>query len=476
MKKSILIFLSAIIAVSLFVSCNGDPGTNVETKINITFDKNGGTGEMAALSVKKGENVKLIANTFTWADHEFKGWNTKADGSGFFYANEATVKFDSDTTLYAQWNQLVTVTFNSNDGSEITSKQVLLYNTETALNANTFTRTGYVFWGWNTMADGSGVDYADQESVALTANLNLYAQWAIDVATNTDYKAVWNAANGTFYTMSSSTSINTRITVTGNVHLYLPDDMTLTASKGITVANTNALTIDGTGTLTATGEENQAGIGGEYVDGKRDAGTITINGGTVTTTGGRRASGIGGSNQGDGGTVVINEGTVSASGGIGGSGIGGGQRNYNSGGYGGVVTINGGTVIAKGIGDDGAGAGIGGGFSGNGGLVTINGGTVTATGAGKTYEPSSSAGIGGGGNSGAGGTVIITGGNVTAKGGVYKHNDSFFGKGIGAGAKSTTNGSLSVSNVTLKYSMNDSTYTAYEGTDYSTRYRYMKAE
>lgn len=474
MKKSILIFLSAIIAVSLFVSCNGDPGTNVETKINITFDKNGGTGEMAALSVKKGENVKLTANTFTWADHAFKGWNTKADGTGTPYANEATVKFDSDTTLYAQWNQVVTVTFNSNEGSEITSKQVLLYNTETALNANTFSRTGYVFWGWNTVADGSGDDYADQESVTLTANLNLYAQWAVDLSTTTLSKTSWGEANGKVYTITDNTNISDRITVTGSVTLLLPDGMTLNAQKGITVADTNALTIDGTGTLTATGEENQAGIGGEYIDGKRDAGTITINGGTVTTTGGRRASGIGGSYQGDGGTVVINEGTVSASGGIGGSGIGGGQRNYSSGGYGGVVTINGGTVIAKGIGDDGAGAGIGGGYSGNGGLVTINGGTVTATGAGETYPPSSSAGIGGGGNSGAGGTVIITGGNVTAKGGQY--SNSYYGKGIGAGSQSSTNGSLTVSNLILKYSTNDSTYTAYEGTDYSTRYQYMKAE
>lgn len=472
MKKSILIFLSAILTISLFVSCNGDPGTKVETKIIITFDKNGGTGVMAALSAKKGENVKLTANTFTWAEHAFKGWNTKADGSGFFYENEATDKFDSDTTLYAQWWQ-PKVTFNGNGATSGSMPvQSVGYNTPVTLSTNTFEKTGNVFLGWNTKADGSGQTYANEQSVTLTMNLDLYAQWAIDVATNTDYKAVWNAANGSFYTMSSSTSINTRITVTGSVTLLLTDGMTLNAQKGITVADTNALTIDGTGTLTATGDSHQAGIGGEE---NGTGGVITINGGTVTATGGDSGSGIGGGRQGNGGLVTINGGDITATGGVGGAGIGGGTRSYSTKGNGGTVIINGGIITAKtnttGLAH---GAGIGGGASGDGGQVTINGGYVVANGYGtKTADfDTGSAGIGGG-YCGDGGIVTINGGTVIATG-------KYGSAGIGAGLESTSHGTLKIGTGLALYGDSSSpahTKISDDTDDYTgERYQYMKAE
>jgi hypothetical protein len=45
--------------------------------------------------------------------------------------------------------------------------------------ANTYTKTGKTFSGWNTKADGSGTAYAAGASYTLTsAGLKLYAQWA----------------------------------------------------------------------------------------------------------------------------------------------------------------------------------------------------------------------------------------------------------------------------------------------------------
>lgn len=54
--------------------------------------------------------------------------------------------------------------------------------TDTALRKNSFTATGYVFAGWNTKADGSGISFSDgQEVLNLTTEDNgtvkLYAQW-----------------------------------------------------------------------------------------------------------------------------------------------------------------------------------------------------------------------------------------------------------------------------------------------------------
>jgi uncharacterized repeat protein (TIGR02543 family) len=59
-------------------------------------------------------------------------------------------------------------------------------NVPTALTANTFTRTGYSFSGWNTLANGTGTPYADGASYPFTANATLYAQWSVSNSAPTD--------------------------------------------------------------------------------------------------------------------------------------------------------------------------------------------------------------------------------------------------------------------------------------------------
>jgi len=76
----------------------------------------------------------------------------------------------------------LTVTFEANGTEEYPVEgtmepQTVLEKTDTALNANTFTREGYNFTGWNTEADGTGTSYADGATVNLTENTTLYAQW-----------------------------------------------------------------------------------------------------------------------------------------------------------------------------------------------------------------------------------------------------------------------------------------------------------
>ena len=73
----------------------------------------------------------------------------------------------------------VTITFNANGGTGSMSSQVISYNTATALNANTFTHATKTFASWNTAADGSGTRYTDGQSVQLTTNVTLYAQWLV---------------------------------------------------------------------------------------------------------------------------------------------------------------------------------------------------------------------------------------------------------------------------------------------------------
>ena len=349
-----------------------------------------------------------------------------------------------------------TVNFDSNGGIGEMTGQTVNENESTELKANTFTKDGYVFARWNTKADGSGTGYADRNSISVSSDITLYAQWAIGLAPGTA-----ELTTGT-YLLNQNLSIDARITVTGNVTLLLADGYTLQTAHGIFVGTGNKLTIDaagtaGTGRLLATNGGDDAAIGGN--NGTK-AGEIVINGGyiyaTQTQTSGYAAA-IGGGRDADSGFITINGGTVTASmtSLSDGAAIGGSDSHS-----GGVITINGGTVTATGgTGSGASGSGIGGGAYAEGGLITINGGTVTATGG-----EGEAAGIGGGKNYGAG-TIIINGGKITAAGaagadGIGAGNDSLYGTGqliVGTG-------------VSLKTSDDNSNWSDYSGT----RNRYMK--
>lgn len=72
---------------------------------------------------------------------------------------------------------IVTVTYEPNGGVGATMTQAFISGQQATLNANTFTREGYTFKGWNTAANGSGTTYTDGQSVTLSADTTLYAQW-----------------------------------------------------------------------------------------------------------------------------------------------------------------------------------------------------------------------------------------------------------------------------------------------------------
>ena len=90
----------------------------------------------------------------------------------------------SDVTLIADWvANTYTVVYdgNGNTGGS-TESSTHTYDVAKNLTPNGFTKTGWVFAGWNTMADGSGTAYADQTSVknlvsAADGTITLYAQW-----------------------------------------------------------------------------------------------------------------------------------------------------------------------------------------------------------------------------------------------------------------------------------------------------------
>ena len=382
-------------------------------------------------------------------------------------AGEVTAQLQAFAQLYADLGE------DEQEQDEVCDLLMRVYALQAALDALTgegngpamlaATTTGVPYVDVEYDANGNvQFDDAGQVKYTPTTTADNVTVTVVDSSTTT-----WGSSRSTtWYVVNDPTgvTISSRITVRGNVHLILADGASLTASKGITVAEGNNLTIygqeNGTGTLaTGTPDRNNAGIGSIGGPDDETSGVITINGGTVTATGGETAAGIGGGSSASG-TVIINGGTVDATGGSSGAGIGGGESDS------GTVTINGGTVKANG---DNRGAGIGGGSGSiRIGIVTINGGTVNATGGsdwgagigsgemgsgtvtitGGTVNATggpSSAGIGGSRN--GSGTVTITGGTVNATGGTPNNPINDWGAGIGGG--SSGNGTVTITGGTV---------------------------
>lgn len=106
------------------------------------------------------------------------GWTFKVDAAG---TDQTTVYKDPNQNWaqgLAVYQSSVShvVTFDANGGSGSMAAQSSA-NAQ-ALSSNTLSRSGYVFSGWNSQANGSGTAYADAASYAFTADVTLYAQWA----------------------------------------------------------------------------------------------------------------------------------------------------------------------------------------------------------------------------------------------------------------------------------------------------------
>lgn len=272
----------------------------------------------------------------------------------------------------------------------------------------------------------------------------------------------WAATDGqeAWYVVNNTVTIDTRITVTGDVHLILADGTTLTASRGIYVGSGNSLTIygqsGGSGELTAQAYQlsGYAGIGGNK-DNEAAHGDITINGGIIKAESVNQAAGIGSGTENKAygttnGTITINGGSVTATGkGEYGAGIGGGYASQIAGGD---IKINGGTVNAKGA---KWAAGIGSGYSDkqtDGRSITISGGKVTANGG------EWAAGIGGGYSCKETSITSITiegNADVTANGG---KRGAGIGSGYGSASKMATPINIVGDAVVKAYGGDDESY------------------
>lgn len=328
------------------------------------------------------------------------------------------------------------------------------YPSNTAADENAVLQSvnGYIAENGGTfILSGDGTTYPTSAVSYLDYTENGFVTKYVDTYTEINSENPPTTWASGWYVVDGEVTIDSRVTVSGDVKLILKDGANLTVNGGIDVSGTsNSFTVYaqsanetkmGSMTAAAADGTGNAGIGSS---GGQTAGAITINGGKIIATGGGYSvteslpgdpfptekaytgAGIGGGEKSSCSTITINGGIVTATSGRGtdfwqtsnSAAIGNGGYNAFDGMVSkqpaGTITINGGIVTANGINN---GAGIGGGEYDPIKSVIITNGNIIAS---SEYG----AGIGAG-NAGDSGTITIEGGTVKAL--------SEAGSGIGGG-------------------------------------------
>lgn len=108
-------------------------------------------------------------------------WTPSAAGDlpgGTTLSIQSTGAYTESVTLTGTAVINKTVTFHKNDVTGSATATQLGYSTQ-ALTANTWSRSGYTFAGWDTQALGGGTAFADAATYSFASNLDLYAQWTL---------------------------------------------------------------------------------------------------------------------------------------------------------------------------------------------------------------------------------------------------------------------------------------------------------
>ena len=105
--------LACVLALSLalsFTSCSdGTSGSDDEKPTyTVTFDANGGTGEMNPQTFTYGEPQNLSPNKFTIENKDFLGWAKTSGGNIAYDDNSEYTIGAANVTLYAVWGKFVT--------------------------------------------------------------------------------------------------------------------------------------------------------------------------------------------------------------------------------------------------------------------------------------------------------------------------------------------------------------------------------
>lgn len=167
-KKISVAVLMVIVLSTILIGCGGK---DIELKFY-----NGDTLHDTVILV---EGKVVFAAEPTKVGYIFDDWFYDKD----VWKNELKegITINETDSVYAKWSPIdYTIEFVANfDTDKTMTSQSMATDEVEALNSNIFSRDEYIFQEWNTVANGTGVGYADKASFTMEAegNTTLYAIW-----------------------------------------------------------------------------------------------------------------------------------------------------------------------------------------------------------------------------------------------------------------------------------------------------------
>lgn len=215
--------------------------------------------------------------------------------NGMLYSENNSDRYNGFSVRCVKVKPGVTISFNTNGGTGTMGTQSIDAGQSANLTANSFTRTDYIFNGWNTEPDGSGTSYANAATYAAPASEDnkivvLYAQWK--GATMQTYTAAQCQADASSQAVTIKDSrdnksykiryINDVCTMIDNLDFALTTGMTLTPDTTNVTTNRTFETVGSLTTNDNSGSYSQVrtartgttGYGTHYNYAAATAGTI----------------------------------------------------------------------------------------------------------------------------------------------------------------------------------------------------------
>ena len=173
-------------------------------------------------------------------------YNLNYNTSNGLYSGHYYYRYNGNSVRCVKAKPGVTISFNANGGTGTMDMQKIDAGQSANLTANTFTRTDYVFTGWNTEPDGSGTSYSNQANYTAPASEDnkivvLYAQWkGTTMQTYTAAQCQADASSQAVTIKDSRDGKSYRVKYINGLCTMIDNlDFQITTGMTLTTANTN---------------------------------------------------------------------------------------------------------------------------------------------------------------------------------------------------------------------------------------------
>ncbi|MBR3132258.1 InlB B-repeat-containing protein [Candidatus Saccharibacteria bacterium] len=189
-----------------------------EIKTNtLSYNLNGGTGSFPAQSCigVSGCKIKIPDAKPIRNGYNFLGWAKEASSTSGIYQSNKKILIAENTTLYAIWAPIYTLSYDANGGNNAPTSQTCSPKTAdgncklTIADANP-TRTSHIFLGWGTKPDATSASYQAGKTIKLKSNTTLYAIWKQVINVNTSV----NGEGGTISSSLTNIQVGQEFTIT----------------------------------------------------------------------------------------------------------------------------------------------------------------------------------------------------------------------------------------------------------------------